>query len=258
MDIGSLIGLVVAFGGLLVSVLMEGGSPRALVNPSAAMIVFAGTFGATMLAVPLRIVLRGAMLFTHVFRSSSLARPAVIKTVVRFATTARKDGLLSLENELATVDEPFLRKGIELVVDGTDSEMIREIMETEIECQVARHQEGAKLFAVMGGLAPTLGVTGTVMGLVHMMAKISDPGKMGPAIASAFLATLYGIASANLVFLPVSQKLAARSREERGMREMILEGLLALQTGETPIAIEQRLMSFLEPKSRKEPTAEAA
>ena len=179
----------------------------------------------------------------------------VIEAVVRFATTARKEGLLSLENELATLDDPFLRKGIELVVDGTDSELIREIMQTEIECQAERHREGARLFMTMGGLAPTLGVTGTVMGLIHMMAKINDPSTMGPAIASAFLATLYGVASANLLFLPIANKLTARSRQEHGVREMILEGLLALQAGETPIAIQQRLQSFLEPGQRHSTTA---
>ena len=250
MDLGSVIGLVLAFGALTGAVMIEGGSLRALMNASAAVIVFGGTFGATLLSMPLRTTLSAANLFKHVLRAPTLSRTEVITTVARFATIARKEGLLSLEAELASVEDPFLKKGIELVVDGTDSEMIREIMETEIACQAERHKDGAKLFTTLGGLAPTLGVTGTVMGLVNMMAEISDPGKMGPAIASAFLATLYGVGSANLVFLPTAAKLAARSQAERGVREMILEGLLALQAGETPIAIQQRLQSFLEPQAR--------
>jgi chemotaxis protein MotA len=256
-DLGSVIGIILAFGALIGAVLMEGGSLRALLNPSAAVIVFGGTFGATLLSMPLRTTLGAAGLLKHVLRASSLSRAEVITTVAGFATTARKQGLLSLEAELATVADPFIRKGIELVVDGTDSEMIREIMETEIACQADRHKDGAKLFTTLGGLAPTLGVTGTVMGLVNMMAEISDPGKMGPAIASAFLATLYGVGSANLLFLPIAAKLAARSQAERGVREMVLEGLLALQAGETPIAIQQRLQSYLEPKARARAASEA-
>ena len=250
MDLGSVIGIIVAFGALAGAWFIEGGSLRALMNPSAAAIVFGGTFGATLLSMPLRTTLSAASLFKHVLRAPSLSRTEIITAVARFATIARKEGLLSLEAELASVEDPFLKNGIELVVDGTDSEMIREIMEIEIACQTDRHKDGAKLFTTLGGLAPTLGVTGTVMGLINMMAAISDPGKMGPAIASAFLATLYGVGSANLLFLPIAAKLAARSQAERGVREMVLEGLLALQAGETPIAIQQRLQSFLEPKAR--------
>lgn len=252
MDLGSIIGISLAFGALIGSVLLEGGSIRALINAPAAFIVFGGTFGAAVLSTPLPVCLRAVTLVMRVFKSTAQPRTELIETVVRFATVARKDGLLSLEKEVANLQDPFLRKGIELVVDGTDSGMIREIMETEIACQAERHKEGAKLFSTLGGLAPTLGVIGTVMGLVNMMAKINEPSKMGPAIAGAFLATLYGVSSANLIFLPIGNKLTARSHEERASREMVLEGLLALQTGETPIAIQQRLQSFLEPKKRGE------
>jgi chemotaxis protein MotA len=249
-DLGSVVGIVLAFGALIGSVLMEGGALRALINVPATVIVFGGTMGAALLSMPLPVCLRGIPLVLMCFKNKHHARGEIIQLIVRFATTARKEGLLSLENEVATLEDPFMRKGVELVVDGTDSDMIREIMEAEIACQAERHKEGQKLFTTLGGLAPTLGVIGTVMGLVHMMAKLDDPSKMGPAIAGAFLATLYGVSSANLIFLPVGSKLTILSHEEKASREMMLEGLLALQTGETPIAIEQRLQSYLTPKER--------
>jgi len=172
------------------------------------------------------------------------------REVVRLAGLARRKGLLQLESEIAGLDDPFLSKGLALVIDGTDAEMIRETLETEIAAMEARHKASAKLFLTMGGLAPTLGVTGTVMGLVNMLARVSDPASMGPAIATAFLATLYGVASANLLFIPLGNKLQARSEEESHLYYMLLEGLLSIQSGASPMVIEERLKSFLTPRER--------
>jgi chemotaxis protein MotA len=173
-----------------------------------------------------------------------------IDLLVQLATLARREGALALEARLAEVRDPFLRKGLQLVVDGTDPALVREILETELMTQAERHRMGAKLFLTMGGLAPTLGVTGTVMGLVHMMEKLNDPSKMGPAIAAAFIATLYGVASANLLFIPVGNKLASRSQQETLVRQMILEGIVSLQAGQSPLLIGEKLRAFLEPRLR--------
>ena len=250
MDLGTVLGLVCAFGALGASVLMEGGSLRALVSMPALVIVFGGTLGATLVSVPLKDLLRlpGLLklaIFPHAFNHAGTARE-----IVRLAGVARRKGLLQLESEIADQKDAFLSKGLSLVIDGTDAEMIRETMETEIMAMEARHKAGVKIFTLMGGLAPTLGVTGTVMGLVNMLAKVNDPSSMGSSIATAFLATLYGVASANLVFLPVASKLAARSEEETYLCEILLEGLMSVQAGLSPMVIEERLKSFLNPRER--------
>jgi len=250
LDLGTALGIFVAFGALAGAVLMEGGSLRALLSPPALVIVFGGTFGATLVGVPLKEVLRlpGLLrltLFPHLINHARTAQE-----IVRLSGIARRKGLLQLESEITGIREPFLAKGLSLVIDGTDAELIRETLETEIEAMEARHKAGARIFHIMGGLAPTLGVTGTVMGLVHMLSKVSEPASMGPAIATAFLATLYGVASANLLFIPIGNKLSARSEEEAHSCQILLEGLMSVQAGLSPMVTEERLKSFLKPKDR--------
>ena len=201
MDFATIIGLVVAFGSLGVSVVLEGGSLRELVGVPALVIVLGGTIGATMISLPLQDILRLPNLLKFAFLPHSFDHADTAREIVRLAALARRNGLLQLESEVANLKDPFLSKGLSLVIDGTDAEMIRETMDTEIMTMEARHKAGAKVFNLMGGLAPTMGVIGTVMGLVNMLANVDDPAAMGPAIATAFLATLYGVASANLVFL---------------------------------------------------------
>ncbi len=251
MDIGTLLGLVGAFGALAISVLMEGGSLRSLISPPALVIVFGGTFGATLVSVPFKDLLRLPGMLKLAFFPRAVDHAASAKEIVRLAGIARRNGLLQLEAEMAHLKDPFLIKGLTLVIDGTDSAILRETMETEIAAMEARHKAGARIFTIMGGLAPTLGVTGTVMGLVHMLAQVEDPSSMGPAIATAFLATLYGVASANLIFLPIGAKLTARSAEEVHLRELLLEGLMSLQAGHSPLMVEERLKSFLRPQERQ-------
>ncbi len=250
MDLGTLIGLLAGFGALGVSVVLEGGSLRSLVSVPAAVIVFGGTLGATLVSVPLGEVVKLPQLLRLTFFPRPVNHAGTAQDMVRLAGIARRKGLLQLESEMAALHDPLLVKGLALVVDGTDAEMIRETLETEIEAMEARHRSGAKLFLTMGGLAPTLGVIGTVMGLVNMLARVSDPGSMGSAIATAFLATLYGVASANLLFIPLGNKLQARSEEERHLYYMLLDGLLSIQSGASPMVIEERLKSFLTPRQR--------
>jgi chemotaxis protein MotA len=189
-----------------------------------------------------------------VMRQAILGKPldvvAMMKAIVGYATRARKEGLLVLEEEARQVNNEFLRLGLQLVVDGTPSELAREIMETEVEAMQARHRAGESIFSTMGGFAPTLGILGTVMGLVSMLASLSEPDKMGGAIANAFIATLYGVGLANLVFLPIGNKLKCRSQQEVTSYQLAIEGMLAIQAGENPRAVAARMRSFLSPKEK--------
>jgi len=183
--------------------------------------------------------------------------PKTIQILVSFAERARREGLLALEEQARDIDDPFLQKGIQLAVDGTDPELVPAILETEIAYLGERHTAGASILSTMGGFAPTLGVIGTVAGLVHMMANLSDPGSMGPAIASAFIATLYGVSSANLVFLPLGNKLKQRNGIEILLREIQIEGILYIQAGDNPRVVEEKLKAFLDPKARASIVMEA-
>ncbi len=258
MDLATLIGLILAWGAFLGSILIEGGDLSALLNPSAALLVFGGTLGASMICFPLSTVTSLPGIVKNAFLSKKEDVGHLIKTLVGYAEKARREGLLALEDEVQKMDDPFLKKGIQLAIDGTDPELVREIMETDIQFLGTRHHEGANLFGTMGGFAPTLGVIGTVSGLVHMLANLSDPGSMGPSIAAAFIATLYGVCSANLLFLPLGNKLKAISHEEVLVREIIMEGILAIQAGDNPRIVEEKLKAFLSPKIRKTIEAEAA
>src|SRR5437763_14772288 len=174
-----------------------------------------------------------------------------IKKVVNFAERARREGLLALEESAKTIDDPFLKKGIELAVDGTDPEELRDILENEIASMRARHRIGMKFFENMGGFAPTLGILGTVLGLVHVLENLSDPGKLGPLISSAFIATLWGVLSANGFWLPMANKLKRTSEIEVQHRELLLEGILSIHAVATPPLIEQKLLTYLAPKERE-------
>jgi len=241
MDIGTLIGLVVGIGAVLVSVIMEGGHLGALVNPSAALIVFGGTLGATTVSVSLKQMINLPKITMRAFFTNLVDPNDAIQLLVSLAQKARREGVLSLEHELESLEDDFIRRGIQLVVDGSDPDVVREIMETEIAAMQERHNAGAQVYMTMGGFAPTLGIIGTVMGLIHML-------------GAAFTATLYGVASANLVYLPLASKLQLRSKEESTIREMILEGILSLQAGGSPRALEDRLKAYLSPAERRADT----
>ncbi|MCX6378684.1 MAG: MotA/TolQ/ExbB proton channel family protein [Armatimonadetes bacterium] len=174
----------------------------------------------------------------------------MIHLVVRFADKARREGLLSLENDAKAMDVPLLKQGIFLVIDGTDPETIRDILSTDLHYQEMNFRAEESIFTTLGGFAPTLGIIGTVMGLIHMLAQLNDPGKMGPLIAGAFIATLYGVTSANLIFLPIAHKLRAIAGEEILLQEVILEGVLAIQAGNSPRLVEERLKSYVAPRQR--------
>jgi len=258
MDLATIIGLLVAWGALVTALFMEGGRIADLANPSAFVIVVGGTLGATTIAFSVRHLANVPMIVRNVFFSQENDLPRIIRIVVDFARKARKEGILTLEEDARNLDNKFLQTGVQLVVDGTPSEMVREILETEIVALQERHKIGQSIFNTMGGFAPTLGIIGTVMGLIHMLSSLSQPGKMGPAIAAAFVATLYGVAFANLVFLPIGTKLKSRTTEEIIAYDMIVEGILSIQAGDNPRMVESKMLAYLPPKLRQSVTTETS
>lgn len=251
MDFIAVIGFLGAVAALVGGFLWEGGHAGALFQPSAALIVFGGTIGATALSFTWHDLITAPKLFTVAFFRSPREPGEIIDLIVALADEARREGLLYLENRLGELNDEFLRKGIQLVVDGTDPELVRNILEAEVYSLQERHQVGAGIFEAAGGYAPTMGIIGTVMGLVHVLGSIQSPQSLGPAIAVSFMATLYGVGSANVFWLPIAAKLTNLSKKELLIRQLMLEGIVSLQAGYNPILIRERLTSFLRPEARE-------
>jgi chemotaxis protein MotA len=235
---------------VLLSMIMDGGSPTALIKPAPLILVFGGTFAVSLAGV-LKSETKGIKaVFKQAMGSAVPDMDAAIETMVELARAAKASTVLSLENEVRDVDDRFLQLGVQLVVDGRNSEEIREILESEIEAMEERHKTGAKFFTDMGGFAPTLGILGTVIGLVHVLGSLSNPGALGPAIASAFTATLWGVLSANLFWLPIANKLKRISAAEAQVKLMQMEGLLAIQAGGSSRIVRTRMETFLPTAAR--------
>jgi chemotaxis protein MotA len=251
MKAATAIGIVAAVVGILGSAVMEGTSPAAFINIPAIIIVFMGTGGATLAAAGMERMKAVPKLYQRAFSAEPPNLGEKVQLMVGFAERARKDGLLALESEVAQIEDPFTRKGLQLVVDGTDPDMLREILESEIEAMSARHKGGTEAFKQAGGFAPTMGVLGTVMGLVHVLENLDKPETLGPAISGAFIATLFGVGAANVVFLPVANRLKALSEEEAEERYLLLEGILSIQAGDNPRIVAEKLMSYISPAERE-------
>ena len=259
MEISTGIGLLLGFGALIASVILEGGSPMALVNLPAAVIVFGGTFGATLTSFPLKRFLSLGGLIAQTFQAYKGDPQTLIELFVNLADQARREGLLSLEEQASKIEDTFVRKGVMLIVDGVDPSVVRDIMETDTHLVGERHKSGYGMLETMAGFGPTMGIIGTVMGLINVLSRLSDPENLGHSIAVAFIATLYGVASANLLWLPLGTKLKQKSRTEIQAREVAIEGVLAVQAGENPRIVREKLESFLAPKQRgKAPAGETA
>jgi chemotaxis protein MotA len=254
MDPASLVGIALAFVAVLGSMVMEGGNPATLVtHPAPIILVVGGTIGATMTSFTLKELAGVPKAALKAFMPGAGHEATdTIEQVVRFADKARRDGLLALEDEVKDVDDPFLRKGLQLAIDGTDPEMVREVLETEIAGLRERHKTAVLFFGQMGAFAPTLGIIGTVLGLVHMLENLDDPSSMGPLIAAAFIATLWGVMTANLMFLPISNKLKRASASEAGHMEMVMDAILSIQAGSNPRSVTEKLKSYLPPAARDE------
>jgi chemotaxis protein MotA len=234
---------------LLGGAMMEGTTPDKLVMLPAFIIVFGGTFGAAMISFPLGVTVALPKYFAILFKDVKHDLTHVVDTFVNLADRARREGLLALEQEAASL-EPFTRRGVQMVVDGSDPALVREILEADIDAMRERHKPGAGIFEAMGGFAPTMGIIGTVMGLVHVLENLSEPDKLGPLIASAFLATLYGIFFANALFLPFAAKLKSKSSEEAHLKQLVVEGVLAVQSGDNPRVVREKLDAYLPPSMR--------
>lgn len=244
-------GLLLGAGCLIGALWLEGGHVGQLVNLPAALIVLGGTFGATLVGLSAQQLRELPAVLKQAFVHSRNDLYQVIRLLVQLSDKARRDGLLALESDAQAAPNEFLRNALQMAIDGTDPELVRDILQLEISFVEERHRQGEQIFTSMGGYAPTMGVLGTVMGLIHMMSRIENPSQMGPAIATAFVATLYGVSFANLLFLPIASKLRARHAEEILLREVIVEGVLAIQSGENPRIVEQRLRAFLSTRQKR-------
>ena len=250
MKAATAIGLGVCFLGLIVGDLMGGGNPVELFNLSAALVVLGGTLGVTIASTSMEAMKAVPALYKKALTTGPPDYKSEVDRIVAFAEKARREGLLALDGEVADIEDEFLRKGMQLVVDGTDPDVVRAILEAELDGMAARHKAGAQPFVQAGGFAPTLGILGTTMHLVVILKNLDKPETLGPMIAAAFIATLYGVGSANAVFLPVGNRLKVLSTQEQEVKTMIIEGVLAVQAGENPRLISDRLMTYVPPDQR--------
>jgi chemotaxis protein MotA len=250
MKAASAIGIVLACLAIVGAGIMEGVAIPSLLNIPALIIVLGGTAGAIFAGVGMRRFMLVPKLYVKAFTSAPPDLSERVTTLVSFAERARKDGLLALEEEIESIDDPFMRKGMQLVVDGSDPDLLREILDAEIDGMAARHKDGYSVFEKAGGLAPTIGVLGTVVSLIHVLGNLSAPETLGPAISGAFIATLYGVGSANVVYFPVCYTLQMLSSKEVEERTLIVEGILAIQAGDNPRIVAQKLLSFIPPEER--------
>ncbi len=245
MDITTIIGLVLGLTAVVGGALLEGLHLSAISQPTAAVIVFGGTFGATILSFPLRVILGAGKAFIRVFLEPKTKNAAVIGEIIGYANKARKDGLISLESMIPTASDEFLKKAMSLAVDGTDPKVLRETMEIELNHMDEAGETETKVFESAGGFSPTIGIIGAVLGLIHVMENLSDPSKLGSGIAVAFVATVYGVGSANLFFLPMATKLKMKHKLSMTAKEMMLEGVIGMLEGVNPRIIEEKLKGYL-------------
>ncbi|MFA5913537.1 MAG: flagellar motor protein [Burkholderiales bacterium] len=245
MDFGSLIGIAVALAGIIGGQLLEGGYVGSLLQSAAFLIVLGGTAGAVMVQSPTSVFLRGIRMAKWIVLPPDFEPQRLIADVMRWSLRARREGLLALDGEAGMEDDAFARKGLQLLVDGAEPEKLRDAMEVEIISFEEYHRQAARIWEAAGGYAPTIGILGAVLGLIHAMENLSDPARLGGGIAVAFVATIYGVGLANLVFLPVASKLKTLIARQVLMREMLVDGLVSIANGENPRMIENRLLGYV-------------
>jgi len=250
MDIATLAGATAGLGVVVISIIMAGESLGTFFNPPSLMLVFGGTFAAVLVSFPLAKVLSVMTVVKNAFLTKVGAPMAVIGDLVRYAEVARRDGILALEGLTSEMTDEFLIAGIQMAVDGTDPELIEEILSTELESVADRHRAGKQIFDALGKYSPAFGMIGTLIGLIIMLQHMEDPSRIGPGMAVALITTLYGALAANLIFMPIADKLALRSREERLTKEIVIRGVMSIQSGDNPRIVEQKLLTFLPPRMR--------
>ncbi|MCX6828960.1 MAG: flagellar motor protein [candidate division Zixibacteria bacterium] len=250
MDIATIGGLILGIGAVLVSFVMEGGHLSAIVQPPAMLIVIGGTIGATIVTTSIKTIVNVPQFIKLAIFARSINPLRTIDMIVSMSEKARREGILGLENDLPNIRDPFFRKAIQLVIDGTEITALKTILETEIAYIEDRHKRGILFFQKMGGFSPTLGIIGTVLGLIHTLGNTANADRMAEAIAGAFIATLWGVALANLVYLPVSDKLKMRHEEELANLDLVMEGVVSIQSGDNPRVVKTKLLSFIAPGMR--------
>ena len=250
MDIATIIGMILGFS-LILWAMLSKGTVEMFMDPAGVAIVAGGTLAVALMSFPLKQVLAVTKVIRHAFLTKSRDLPALIKELVKFAEVARRDGILSLENMTRDNENTFLVSGIQMAVDGTDPELIEQIMCSEVESVSERHLSGKAILENMGKYAPAFGMIGTLVGLVLMLANMDDPDAIGPGMAVALLTTLYGAMAANMVFLPLSEKLALRSQEEILSMNIAMRGVMSIQSGDNPRIVEQKLKIFVAPALRE-------
>lgn len=252
MDFATVIGLLVGILSLIIGFMLEGGTLGSLIQVTAVIIVFGGTFGAVIVSSPGRLLKKVPFILKYAFFQKPYKPDKTIHQLVELANLSRREGLLALETQRELFeDDEFLADGIQMIVDGVDSEMIQDILNRDIELYEENVMSSGRLFEAAGGFAPTMGIIGTVMGLVHVLGSLDDPGTLGPAIAVAFIATLYGVGSANVIYLPIFNKIKSRLAQDVLIREIQAEGIMSIQFGENTTILRKKLMAFLDPEGKK-------
>ena len=252
LEISTVAGMIVGILAVAVGMVLKGAPIEALINPAAFLIIFVGTFGALLNAFPMEFIKKMPVYFKLLLKKPELMHPEeLVGIMVGFAQTARREGLLALENSLSGVKDPFLKGGLTMVIDGMDGTFVRDVLELDIALMEERHRTGALIFSQAGMYAPTLGVLGAVIGLIAALGNMNDIDALGHAIAAAFVATIFGIFTGYVMWHPFSNKLKLISKEEVELKRMMVEGILSLQAGDSPVAIEAKLMVFLPAANRK-------
>ena len=245
MDFNSIIGIIIALTAVFGGQMLEGGHPGSLIQLTSFAIVLGGTLGAVLLQSPLRQFVLGMKMSRWIFVPPLLDATGLLEHISIWSSISRKEGLLALDTRIEGIDDPFIRKGLQLVVDGTEPLMLKQVLEVEIETFDDLHRQGARVWEAAGGYAPTIGILGAVMGLIQVMENLSDPTRLGAGIAVAFVATIYGVGLANLAFLPIANKLKALISRQVLMREMLVDGLVGIARGENPRLITGRLQGYI-------------
>lgn len=246
MDKISLLGLLVGIGAIIGGQMLEGGHVLSLVQPTAFLIVCGGTLGAILLQSPKPVFMHGMGMLKWVWLPPAINDKQLISNVVAWSGLARREGLLVLEAQIAVQKDPFIRKGLQLLVDGVEPVRLREVMEVDISTFEDRQRQAARIWESAGGYSPTIGILGAVMGLIHVMENLADPAKLGAGIATAFVATIYGVGLANLVFLPIGNRLKFLIAHQVRHREMLLDGLIGIANGDNPRLVESRLRGYVQ------------
>ncbi len=251
-DRGSFLGVILGVAVIVAANFIEGGTVDSLFQLTAALIVFGGTFGATLLSFPMKDVIQAGASLKEVFFIQEPDPESIINDIINWSYIARRNGMIALDAESERITDPFLKKSLRLAIDGMNPKLLRETMEQENITYEENKRRSAKVFETAGGYAPTIGIIGAVMGLIKVMENLSDPSKLGAGIAVAFVATIYGVGSANLILLPISKRLLNKIQKDLFIREMMLEGIILIQSGINPHYIDEKLRVFIEEGRKSE------